>query len=48
MYDNGDLDKESGTPLDRCSAWWYDSLNKDDREMVTHLLGIKKYLERRS
>jgi len=47
MYDNGNIDKESGTPLDRCSAWWYDSLNKDDREMVTHLLGIKKYLERR-
>jgi hypothetical protein len=48
MYDNGNIDKESGTPLDRCSAWWYDSLNNKDREMVTHLLGIKKNLERRS
>ncbi len=47
MYDNGNIDKESGTPLDRCSAWWYDSLNNEDREMVTHLLGIKKNLERK-
>jgi hypothetical protein len=44
MYQSGDIDENSGVPLGLCSEEWYNSLSKEDREMVEHLKDTKKYL----
>jgi hypothetical protein len=43
MYENGNIDEQSGKHLTECSKGWHESLNKEDKEMVEHLLEVKKY-----
>jgi len=44
MYESGNIDLESGLPLESCSESWQKCLDDYDKEMVKHLLNVKKYL----
>jgi hypothetical protein len=45
MYENGNVDMDSGVPLEKCSDSWYNGLNEDDKYMVEHLKDTKKYFK---
>jgi hypothetical protein len=45
MYIDGNVDFNSPTHLYHCSNDWMESLSKSDKEIVNHLLDIKKYVK---